>query len=41
MRNGEIVEQADIDDIRAHRVKHDYTRRLMLATEGYTRHAAA
>ncbi|KVN67155.1 ABC transporter ATP-binding protein [Burkholderia ubonensis] len=37
MRNGEIVERVSVDDIRQHRVEHEYTRRLMLATEGYTR----
>ncbi|KVR53001.1 ABC transporter ATP-binding protein [Burkholderia ubonensis] len=37
MRNGEIVEQVSVDDIRQNRVEHEYTRRLMLATEGYTR----
>ncbi|WP_118178439.1 ABC transporter ATP-binding protein [Paraburkholderia phosphatilytica] len=41
MRNGEIVEHADIDAIREHRVEHDYTRRLLLATGGYERKAVA
>lgn len=41
MRNGEIVEHADIDAIREHRVEHEYTRRLLLATGGYERKAVA
>ncbi|MGH8782436.1 ABC transporter ATP-binding protein [Paraburkholderia sp.] len=40
MRNGEIVEQLDIDAVRAQRVSHDYTRSLLLATGGYRRAAA-
>lgn len=41
MRNGEVVEQVSVDAIREHRVEHEYTRRLMLATEGYTRKSIA
>jgi peptide/nickel transport system ATP-binding protein len=41
MRNGEIVEQADVEAVRARRVEHEYTRRLLAATEGYTRAADA
>jgi peptide/nickel transport system ATP-binding protein len=37
MRQGEIVEQAGIDAIRAQDVTHEYTRRLLLATGGYER----
>jgi peptide/nickel transport system ATP-binding protein len=37
MRNGEIVEQLPIDAVREQRVTHEYTRRLLLATEGYRR----
>ncbi|MDR5833718.1 ABC transporter ATP-binding protein [Caballeronia sp. LZ034LL] len=37
MRNGEIVEQVGVDAVRARRVEHEYTRRLLAATEGYTR----
>ncbi|QEI09311.1 ABC transporter ATP-binding protein [Pigmentiphaga aceris] len=37
MQRGEVVELADIDAIRAQRVNHDYTRRLLAATEGYRR----
>ncbi|MGF6753366.1 ABC transporter ATP-binding protein [Paraburkholderia sp. GAS334] len=39
MRNGEIVEEAGIDAIRAQQVKDDYTRSLLLATGGYERKA--
>ncbi|MEA3131260.1 MAG: hypothetical protein QOF46_3055 [Paraburkholderia sp.] len=39
MRNGEIVEQRDIGQIRAQKVEHEYTRSLLLATEGYQRKA--
>jgi peptide/nickel transport system ATP-binding protein len=39
MRNGEIVEQRDIEQIRAQQVEHEYTRSLLLATEGYQRKA--
>jgi peptide/nickel transport system ATP-binding protein len=37
MRMGEIVEQLSVDAIREQRVTHDYTRSLLLATEGYRR----
>ncbi|WP_323121133.1 ABC transporter ATP-binding protein [Burkholderia alba] len=37
MRNGEIVEQLGIDEIRAERVASDYTRGLLRATQGYRR----
>ncbi|SAK63906.1 ABC transporter [Caballeronia fortuita] len=37
MRNGEIVEQLGIDAVRARNVAHEYTRRLLRATEGYVR----
>ncbi|BAN22978.1 ABC transporter ATP-binding protein [Caballeronia insecticola] len=37
MRNGEIVEQLNVDAVRSRDVAHEYTRRLLLATEGYTR----
>ncbi|SAK58681.1 ABC transporter [Caballeronia temeraria] len=37
MRNGEIVEQLGVDAVRSHDVAHEYTRRLLLATQGYTR----
>jgi peptide/nickel transport system ATP-binding protein len=37
MRNGEIVEQRDIEAIRAQQVEHEYTRSLLLATTGYQR----
>jgi peptide/nickel transport system ATP-binding protein len=40
MRNGEIVEQRDIEQIRAQQVEHEYTRSLLLATEAYQRKAA-
>jgi peptide/nickel transport system ATP-binding protein len=40
MRNGEIVEQLDVDAVRSRDVAHEYTRRLLLATEGYTRDSA-
>jgi len=39
MQRGEVVEQADIEAVRAHRVTHDYTRGLLAATEGYRRAA--
>jgi len=39
MRNGEIVEQADVEAIRARRVEHEYTRRMLDATDGYRRAA--
>jgi peptide/nickel transport system ATP-binding protein len=41
MRNGEIVEQLGIDAIRAREVGHEYTRRLLMATDGYTRDPAS
>jgi peptide/nickel transport system ATP-binding protein len=41
MRNGEIVEQTDVEAIRARTVEHEYTRRLLLATDGYTRAGGA
>jgi peptide/nickel transport system ATP-binding protein len=37
MQNGEIVEQLDIDNVRARNVRHEYTRRLLDATDGYVR----
>ncbi|TDV07193.1 ABC transporter ATP-binding protein [Paraburkholderia caballeronis] len=40
MRNGEIVEQAGIDAVRARRVEHEYTRRMLEATDGYRRETA-
>jgi len=40
MRNGEVVEQADIEAIRARRVEHEYTRRMLDATDGYRRATA-
>jgi peptide/nickel transport system ATP-binding protein len=39
MQRGEVVEQADIEAVREHRVTHEYTRRLLAATEGYRRAA--
>ncbi|SHJ77906.1 ABC transporter ATP-binding protein [Paraburkholderia terricola] len=39
MRNGEIVEERAIEQIRAQQVEHDYTRSLLLATDGYRRQA--
>jgi peptide/nickel transport system ATP-binding protein len=41
MRNGEIVEQLSIDEVREQRVAHEYTRRLLLATQGYRREGSA
>jgi peptide/nickel transport system ATP-binding protein len=41
MRNGEIVEQLSIDEVREQRVVHEYTRRLLLATQGYRREGIA
>jgi peptide/nickel transport system ATP-binding protein len=41
MQRGEVVEQLDIDAVRTHRVQHEYTRRLLAATEGYRRAAPA
>jgi peptide/nickel transport system ATP-binding protein len=40
MRNGEIVEELGIEAVRAQQVKHEYTRRLLLATAGYRRNVA-
>jgi peptide/nickel transport system ATP-binding protein len=40
MRNGEIVEQLAIDEVRAGKVASDYTRGLLAATRGYRRIAA-
>ena len=37
MQNGEIVEQLDIGNVRARNVRHEYTRRLLDATDGYVR----
>jgi peptide/nickel transport system ATP-binding protein len=37
MRNGEIVEQLDVEAVRAQRVAHEYTRSLLHATQGYRR----
>ncbi|WP_277183340.1 ABC transporter ATP-binding protein [Caballeronia sp. BR00000012568055] len=37
MQNGEIVEQLDINAVRARNVQHEYTRRLLAATDGYVR----
>jgi len=37
MRDGQIVEQLSIDALREQRVGHEYTRRLIDATEGYKR----
>ena len=37
MRDGLIVEQLNIDALREQRVEHEYTRRLINATEGYKR----
>lgn len=37
MRNGEIVEQLGIEAVRSRDVRHDYTPRLLQATEGYSR----
>ncbi|ACC73131.1 ABC transporter ATP-binding protein [Paraburkholderia phymatum] len=39
MRNGEIVEELDIERIRAQQVDNDYSRSLLLATGGYQRKA--
>ncbi len=41
MRNGEIIEQLSIDDVRAERVANDYTRSLLRATQGYRRRGRA
>jgi peptide/nickel transport system ATP-binding protein len=37
MRDGEIVEQLPIEAVREQNVAHEYTRSLLLATEGYRR----
>ena len=37
MRNGEIVEELDIERVRAHEVESEYSRSLLLATGGYRR----
>jgi peptide/nickel transport system ATP-binding protein len=39
MRDGEIVEQLPIEAVREQNVAHEYTRSLLLATEGYRRKA--
>jgi len=39
MRNGGVVEQTDIEAVRARNVQHEYTRRLLQATDGYHRAA--
>jgi peptide/nickel transport system ATP-binding protein len=39
MKSGEIVEELEIDAIRAQQVRHDYTRSLLLASGGYRRSA--
>lgn len=39
MRNGEIVEELDVERIRAQQVENDYSRSLLLATSGYRRKA--
>jgi peptide/nickel transport system ATP-binding protein len=41
MRDGKIVEQLSIEAVREQRVAHEYTRRLLLATQGYRREGAA
>ena len=40
MRNGEIVEELDVERVRAQQVDNDYSRSLLLATGGYQRKAA-
>ncbi|WP_244813616.1 ABC transporter ATP-binding protein [Caballeronia sp. Lep1P3] len=37
MRNGEVVEQLGIEAVRAREVEHEYTLRLLQATQGYAR----
>jgi peptide/nickel transport system ATP-binding protein len=37
MQGGEIVEQLEIGAVRARDVHHEYTRRLLAATDGYSR----
>ena len=39
MRNGEIVEELDVEQIRAQQVDNEYSRSLLLATGGYQRKA--
>jgi peptide/nickel transport system ATP-binding protein len=39
MRNGEIVEELDVERVRAQQVDNDYSRSLLLATGGYQRKA--
>jgi peptide/nickel transport system ATP-binding protein len=39
MRNGEIVEELDVEKIRAQQVDNEYSRSLLLATNGYQRKA--
>ncbi|SDH81003.1 peptide/nickel transport system ATP-binding protein [Paraburkholderia steynii] len=39
MRNGEIVEELDIERVRAQQVESEYSRSLLLATGGYRRKA--
>uniref|UniRef100_E1TJG5 Glutathione import ATP-binding protein GsiA n=1 Tax=Burkholderia sp. (strain CCGE1003) TaxID=640512 RepID=E1TJG5_BURSG len=41
MRNGEIVEELPIEKVRAQQVASEYSRKLLLATGGYQRKAAA
>jgi peptide/nickel transport system ATP-binding protein len=41
MRNGEIVEHANIEAIRSRNVQHDYTRQMLEATGGYRRSVAS
>jgi peptide/nickel transport system ATP-binding protein len=40
MRQGEIVEEAKVEDLRAGTPAHAYTRQLLLASRGYDRDAA-
>ncbi len=41
MRDGEIVEQLPIEAVREQDVAHEYTRSLLLATQGYQRRVVA
>jgi peptide/nickel transport system ATP-binding protein len=41
MKDGEIVEKLGIEAVRSRDVQHDYTRRLLNATDGYSREARA
>ena len=41
MQRGQVVERIASNDLAAHRVQHEYTRSLMLAAAGFTRHQAA